>query len=634
MFQFLLMISLWCLSTLSTCVENKHKRYLVDSINIVHERQASATPLVTVLGIKASGVDAIQPRLEIRELERRPDVFNVFLLGLQRFQSLDQDNKLSYFQVAGIHGRPFTSWDGVQAYPSTKLGYCRHSSNVFATWHRPYLALVEEMVYLNARAVIADFSEGTFKQRMNDALDTFRLPYWDAAAVPVTGESSYPLCVQRKSIEVELPQGNTTTRKLIENPLHSYTFHPIPKDAFSDGPSKPDGDSLQDVRQFATLAAERWTIWNSTMRYPTTMTGIAESQDNLVASQLDANSKNQRQRIYQMLAMQTDYYNISNNRAHVGSGAVADSLESVHDTLHNTVGSGGHMSKTQYSSFDPMFWLLHANTDRLLAIWQSLNPESYVTNHSDPVATYMTPVNHWSDENTPLYPFHRNEAGDFWTSATAREHTIFGYTYPELMDLSNKTSLIRKVNALYGENATSQFSWDKSHNGSFSSQRQQHGAQSIHARYQYFANIRPLSGRLVSAYRAYVFLGDMTAARPASESAWQQMDDPGLVGFTGSQDTGDIVGAAMHDGSGGTGGVIALTNALEAKVREGRLAGMDQVAVASYLREKMTWRAEVVCLLGCCSCRCLGKTDGDRFMTRPRRVKRHLASSWRCCGPR
>jgi tyrosinase len=214
------------------------------------------------------------------------------------------------------------------------------------------------MIYLNAQAVVAGFPDGTFKQRMNTGLRTFRLPYWDAAAVPSIGESSYPSCVQQKFIEVEIPQGDITVRKLIENPLHSYTFHPIPKDAFSNGPSEPDLSSLQNVRRFATLAAERWTVWNSTMRHPTTMTAIAESQDDMVASQLDSNSKNQRQRTYQMLSMQTDYY--SNNRVHVGPGAVADSLESVHDTLHNTVGSGGHMSKTQYSSFDPVFWLLHA----------------------------------------------------------------------------------------------------------------------------------------------------------------------------------------------------------------------------------------------------------------------------------
>jgi tyrosinase len=188
-------------------------------------------------------------------------------------------------------------------------------------------------------------------------------------------------------------------------------------------------------------------------------------------------------------------------------------------------------------------------------------------------------------DNSALYPF-RDEVGDFWTSRTARDHTIFGYTYPELMGVSNRTSLVRKVNALYGENATSQFSWDSSLNGSFAAQHQQHSAQSIHAGYQYFANIRPLNGGLTSAYRVYVFLDDMTAARQASEIASQHVDDPGFVGFTGSQDTAHTVGAA---------GVIALTEALEAKVRQGQLASMDEVAVALYLREKMTWRAEVVC---------------------------------------
>jgi tyrosinase len=58
--------------------------------------------------------------------------------------------------------------------------------------------------------------------------------------------------------------------------------------------------------------------------------------------------------------MQNDYYNISNNMVRKSRNVVADSLESVHDTLHNTVGDGGHMWQTQYSAFDPIFWLLHA----------------------------------------------------------------------------------------------------------------------------------------------------------------------------------------------------------------------------------------------------------------------------------
>jgi tyrosinase len=94
-------LSFWCLSAISSDISNTSKRHIVEEVTIVHREEANATPLVSVLGIRGLGSDTIHPRLEIRELERRPDEFNVFLLGLQRFQNVSQDNKLSYFQVAG-----------------------------------------------------------------------------------------------------------------------------------------------------------------------------------------------------------------------------------------------------------------------------------------------------------------------------------------------------------------------------------------------------------------------------------------------------------------------------------------------------------------------------------------------------
>jgi tyrosinase len=44
---------------------------------------------------------AIQPRLEIRDLQNNADQFNIFLLGLQNMQQTNQSDYLSYFQVAG-----------------------------------------------------------------------------------------------------------------------------------------------------------------------------------------------------------------------------------------------------------------------------------------------------------------------------------------------------------------------------------------------------------------------------------------------------------------------------------------------------------------------------------------------------
>jgi tyrosinase len=70
---------------------------LVDAVPELRRRQ---NPTVSVTGITAFGV---QPRLEIRQLEQNTDQWNIFLLGLARFQQTDQSNLTSYYQIAGIH---------------------------------------------------------------------------------------------------------------------------------------------------------------------------------------------------------------------------------------------------------------------------------------------------------------------------------------------------------------------------------------------------------------------------------------------------------------------------------------------------------------------------------------------------
>lgn len=185
--------------------------------------------------------------------------------------------------------------------------------------------------------------------------------------MPPIGEGTYPWVVQRKTIEVEVPNGNSSTTIIIPNPLYTYTFHPLPVEAFRSIPANTSS-SLQKAEIMRTANGDPWIQWRSTKRFPTNNNANAESQDNKIALQLDANNENLRQRTYQMLAMQKDYYNISNNMVHNKDplhGVVLDSLESVHDTLHNTIGGGsGHMWQLQYSAFDPIFWLLHAYVRR------------------------------------------------------------------------------------------------------------------------------------------------------------------------------------------------------------------------------------------------------------------------------
>jgi tyrosinase len=51
----------------------------------------------------------LAPRLEIRTLFQDREMMDLYLLGLNRFQEFDNTKPLSYFQIAGIHGRYVSS---------------------------------------------------------------------------------------------------------------------------------------------------------------------------------------------------------------------------------------------------------------------------------------------------------------------------------------------------------------------------------------------------------------------------------------------------------------------------------------------------------------------------------------------
>jgi hypothetical protein len=50
-----------------------------------------------------------------------------------------------------------------------------------------------------------------------------RMPYWDWAMVPPTGQDVMPSSLQRPTIQVVMPNGTN----IISNPLYSYRFHPL-----------------------------------------------------------------------------------------------------------------------------------------------------------------------------------------------------------------------------------------------------------------------------------------------------------------------------------------------------------------------------------------------------------------------
>jgi tyrosinase len=44
-------------------------------------------------------------RQEIRTMLQDQDLFTLYILGLERFQQVDESDPLSWYQISGIHGR-------------------------------------------------------------------------------------------------------------------------------------------------------------------------------------------------------------------------------------------------------------------------------------------------------------------------------------------------------------------------------------------------------------------------------------------------------------------------------------------------------------------------------------------------
>jgi tyrosinase len=53
----------------------------------------------SVVGVQGTGV---HPRQDLRELEKDTETWNMFIQALARFQAMNQNDKLSYYKIAGM----------------------------------------------------------------------------------------------------------------------------------------------------------------------------------------------------------------------------------------------------------------------------------------------------------------------------------------------------------------------------------------------------------------------------------------------------------------------------------------------------------------------------------------------------
>ncbi|KAF1959254.1 tyrosinase [Byssothecium circinans] len=334
-------------------------------------------------------------RREIRDLkDHHPETWSLFLLGFRAFQQMDQNDPLSYYQITGIHGRPWRPWQNANGVDNPGgNSYCPHNNMMFVPWHRPYVALFEQELHKHVRRVAEQATTDQWRWIM--VADAFRLPYWDWALGLHGGE--FPEFFTTPTITVDGPQGQQT----ILNPLYQYDFHPVSEKDF-------DGD---------------WAHINMTVRCPTSHNPDMQSQNQLIVQAIFDQRRNWHDNLANYFSTSVDFNDFVTN------------LQGLHGNLHNVIGGStpgvGHMLLFDYSAFDPVFMFVHANVDRLATLYQAVHPESWMAPASSMDSGNFWIPNHVTlDADMQMQPFWRDKSS-FYTPNEIRETSVFGYVYPE-----------------------------------------------------------------------------------------------------------------------------------------------------------------------------------------------------------
>jgi len=405
-----------------------------------------------VTGVRVGYTGAYRiPRQEVRALYTNQGgrIFDLYILALRKLQARSKTDMNSYYQLAGIHGRPFTAWNGRgPGAPGSTLdgryggGYCTHGSTLFPTWHRPYLAYFEELVWANAQLVVNSEKNTAERAKWTEALNFLRIPYWDwtlqGGQLPwmLRGEkwtyTFYPNIYDKS----KMPKSDN-------NPLYSYKFA---NGQYNDG----------------SFPGQPWNYWAETKRAPGGGPFNPNTPSNIGAanSVLQSNAASRRQRVHMLLLQAKLWGPFSNRASTVSDSTDYDSLEAIHDGVHADVGSNGHMSYVEYSAFDPIFFLHHTMIDRLFAMWQAINyatadGSNFATRQTNQGGTYGMVPGTVDDINTHLEPF-LGLSGQPYNSGATRDTSLFGYGYIEIPKhkISDKKKLSdyvkAQVEAIYG----------------------------------------------------------------------------------------------------------------------------------------------------------------------------------------
>ncbi|RYP56444.1 hypothetical protein DL770_010828 [Monosporascus sp. CRB-9-2] len=354
-------------------------------------------PPYVITGIQAGVTDDTVPlRLEVDSWypgQTEPHLLqnNLFLWALHFLEAKDPDEKLSYFQIAGIHGSPFMPWDEDTDAQTVNEGYCTHDSLLFPCWHRPYMLLFEQVLYEVMTSEVIPKLPLDKQQEWLDAAQTFRLPYWDWAEKKKRGGSDiYDVPVITKDPRIEVVNLNDgTTPVFIDNPMYKFKMPNDERMGCSGVSDVQDKIMSAGVETILTMpfsksrATSRWAPY--------------ERESSTVSTQWQ--------------------------NGEIDNQKIADALKN-HD----------------------------CNVDRQFAIWQALNVDNtanWFQNSDEQLpddGTWSIKAATIDTPETPLAPFHKDTEGKYFISDDIKDWMKWGYSYPELQPWLDKYKTDGKFN--------------------------------------------------------------------------------------------------------------------------------------------------------------------------------------------
>ncbi|KAK1639251.1 hypothetical protein BDP81DRAFT_345584 [Colletotrichum phormii] len=347
---------------------------------------------------------------------------------------MDPSDKLSYYQVAGIHGQS------------------------------------QLLVGIMTDQILPNIADSVLRDAWAFEVQQWRLPYWDwAAPQEYLGTCGVPEIVSQPEITIV---GTESPLQTVQNPLYKFTTAAISK--FKGTPIAM-GDPAFGI--WAIQGDDPFSGCSGTSRYgiktngnPAPDEALGIESNGLVANALEIPDWIKVEKLSQAVnldpkmigSLQDQVYRLLTKETFPNYATFATteygnddlkpptatgwlSLEFIHNAIHIFTGGAdvntglGHMADLTVAAFDPIFWLHHCNIDRHLAIFQIFHPEHWLDGGSPTL-----------DETAdgPLHPFHSDTNGTSVTSNMVKDITSYGYTYDDLQ--KPIADLQKAINEKYG----------------------------------------------------------------------------------------------------------------------------------------------------------------------------------------